>query len=1038
MKNVKKLVSLFVAVCMLLTALGGLTVSAATEPTASHTIDFNSFAANTNFKTADGTAVTFRTTASNLADGLCQYENVTGIRGKEDGVLKMYPKTGTEIPSDRGEAACMTGIGETNPVTVKNGEYYEISFDYSWSGSAAGDGTEFRGFYGSNNAIMYFFKTLKDGKLKTVFGQDVQGLNYFFTKNAWYHIRMIVKANDEVAKHHYYFYVNDALIADGDFTPCDRNGNNTVTSAFTGFNFFNLLQYTDIQKGTTYQNADPPVLYIDNFTTSAYAQLPEMQPMVMGYNFDNITPSEATTEIANEIGSKNAYWQSLSLRTDAGHEAKIVDGALGKAAGDHSLYLYQSAKPTDASSLLVMPFPGYGTSAASEHSAKVKPGEYTNLEVYMAWDGTSNYKQIQGFYNTGKDGDGKGSTATVAIATDGSVAAFGKTVANVKLMENTWYKLNLVIHSDSQAAENDADKNWFKLYINDELAQDQTVFVPTARTSEGSATALDSFMGLKQLWLQSTNIVDSYPTAGAYFDDLTVEYTKTEPGFTPTTVTYSTDNANMVMAGTLSSYTGTKMQGATASVSDGTIQIVNASGQDVDTFTGGGDHFRIIKADGTKLYGFTDNSQKVVEDRGDFTAAEDGTPNELQYYQFADKGGTASVQTGLAGKNAADNFVTLQLTDCVPESASKPIDPFFAKWVSNSSLPNASLPNLNAHLPYTVEMTVRLEGDYSYSNMQLYPDATVTDLSTGINVIQITPDGRIIGLDNSVVTYNKGEWVKLAATVYPKANKIETFVNGRRLARTEFMKGLAEGKTAVIARYKFEQGALGDGESKKSFAFSFDNLKTYNGVYEENAITLTDSTGTFDIYNTGRVIFTNDASYADDFAGDVSGYQVTPVLFTDAGLAQTTNEFAEGSILAVPNTKGDIIKYYYVSVGAPEAVKVKSITNSNGTPAGYAVGTNNLKVNMLAFKPMNSQNITVVAAEKNISGMNQLLSAGTVTNEMNAAMYDKAADAYCYPAAIQSGVITMQIQKPKEESKLELYVWDDNQTPMTTLMPISR
>ena len=1074
MKKIKRISALFMVVAMLMTMLGGISVNA--EETASGdaipsvSYDFSEFTTNdeASMNNDDWTVQIRRRTnvSDKTGSDLMNYESVKGALGKatDDGAIKIaYSPEG--IIEANADPASFFRLQPKNPIFVENGDFYEISLDMAWAG--AGSSKEIRvGIPGDDGSltgvIAYLLNISSAGVVKSPAlipdngGKLTKSANYTVAANTWYNYRFVVKAGENKPESgltedmsYHWIYINGTLVSEGPFVHYERNkGMQDKITRFRGFSYMWFL--CSDNKATTkptadseYKNDNPATTYIDNVRISKPSALPEIVN-TKTMDFNTFTPSNDTASVKSQITAIHGFYPKTAYQNLTGDVYNIRDGVYGKAAGDRSLFMQKSAEWThsiDETQYVQYEEAGYHTGGLRA-SIYTEPDDFYEMQLSMAWDGETENKAVQTFYNIDQEGDGKAVGYTINVAPNGSVVAMGTSIPEAgNLLPNTWYKFNLVIHAGDNTAESDDDKNWFKFYINDELVKDKTVFSPIGRTvvktenADGSFTSTqknityNKFMGFKKYWLTlqtlKTNNPEGTATPGAYFDDFVVRHCgTTEPVYTG--VKISSDDAvvdNYLNSGcSYQSYYDDRAAGKTINVNDGTVELFDAKYNPVSALDGKLNHYKITRNDGTVLFGTLRNANTVAKNEV-FEKLDAGTKANFNYAQKAYT--VENYETGVAGKNANDYALTMKTTETYQDNKDN-LNPFLQVTIgSKETIGHTVIEDI-----YTVAFSIRATGEFNSTNLLFIP--LNTENGEGwYNAMNFTSNGQVFirgNLDNSrshVADIRPGEWVRFAMTVYPDTNMVEIYFNDK-LIETQQMWFNGANK---LARFKIEQAFLSAGEDdKKTGEFSIDDFRIYCGSRPAMDPVELESMDEdlFKVYNDGDIIFMPEEVIYEDIASNVAGFgtaKVMPAVFTDASMTEALTSMddvlEDGNVFVVSNDEGTVYEYFYLAEGEPSVIKVLETTNSNGTPAVWTNGGHrDLRAHFACYKSF-EKNATVVVAQYDKSG--NLLSTGLVTNEY--AVSTPGTSDYCWPKKADSGTITMDLEDVPDYT-VKLFVLD--------------
>lgn len=496
--------------------------------------------------------------------------------------------------------------------------------------------------------------------------------------------------------------------------------------------------------------------------------------------FDNeIASGETVMNMIYSEGVNIAGWSTAFPRTNSGYTLAYYGqgyGKFGKTAKDGSVHLFRTSQTSvsDATQYIQYQEEGYNGTVTQNTASKLNEGEFSEIELYMAWsEGTKDYRTIAASLNN-NDGEGNGKYggwegAILQVDPNGKVLVFGSDIG-VTLDSEKWHKFNLVLHAgDKDAADTDG-KNWYKLYIDNRLVKDKTVFEVKSRSK-----VLNKFTGFQGYELTLRTVANNTVTDGVWFDDFTVKNNlKTEPSLQATSVTTE---------GAAKKYLGNGFSG----YADDRVSIENLKFADnvkVDYVTESGEAAADLKAEktyvrvndnGEKLYGVIRNKSEKVFEKTDFSS--DAVGGASVY--------TVSSVSGKAGKAASDTAMCLSCDNTSGSSDAWPSIQIRNKEHMNSKIDPTK--------PFTAEVSILADGDFEQTNIQLGNDGAKL-------VAYLKSDGTVRDSSHETVAkYAKGEWIRIGISVYPAANKLELRVNGADCGEYDFA------NASAFTRLRYEQ-----------------------------------------------------------------------------------------------------------------------------------------------------------------------------------------------------------------------------------------
>lgn len=524
MNNKKRITSLFVCVCMLVTLFSGFsTVHAAKNGVV---IDFeqaelkasaNSHGFNDMIYT-QGDGWTLRARRSHEGHSAAI---VDGNYGKTSKVLKVATKATTTEKTSHDPTNQVTLIPDNSNRMSSTSQYFEVEFDLMMNGKsnlefmgAAARGTE------SGRPMRLLLASNGTSKVAKV-DMAKDGTSIALNENKWNHFQFVFQSSDITNansttddKHKYWVYVNGALTASGENKfVTDRGG---YVSQFFGFDNLDIRMLTDFN-GTTRETTSSAEMYLDNISLGVYEAFPETA-YVKSIDFDSIGVVSDTQDAAAAYKANTAFFAQTS-GSECLNKLEFVGGALGKDAKDISAKLYQTEEHKDVQRLVLRE-----TGYESNKAPVINPGEWYMVDFEMAKVGIQSEGGIHAFYNHDMGHDGKGGPVLMKVTEGGSLYV-NDTETGEYIGDDAWHKYTLAIRAADPDGEGDAAKDWIKLYV-DNIQVLSEEFKTTTRVNGGAFEMLPEFKGIKQLWFQNFQ-KGAFDAAKAnasatYFDNITV------------------------------------------------------------------------------------------------------------------------------------------------------------------------------------------------------------------------------------------------------------------------------------------------------------------------------------------------------------------------------------------------------------------------------------------------------------------------------------------------------------------------------------
>ncbi|MBQ4110021.1 MAG: hypothetical protein IJC74_03975 [Clostridia bacterium] len=694
--------------------------------------------------------------------------------------------------------------------------------------------------------------------------------------------------------------------------------------------------------------------------TMAFVPTYALDDAIGAIGFDNLTLSEhdgsiasiatATdtaiaeiTDSANFGGFTNVKGSNLS---SANGGVTIEAGNFGKPADDKVVHLWRPSGVTAGDA-------GQGILIGHE-AQRMSEGEYTEIEVYMAWDGTSSdTKGIVGYYTlpesitNGTDGKaGRHNCPDYVLYVDGS----GKlTVLNeatgVTLTPNKWHKINLVMKSGKGGTSTTAidgktgtadiwsvypvtdasmNTNAYSLYIDNAPVIENKVFTPEGNIHSKAESAaqfggyqwgnkgyFDEFLGFYQLIAEVRTSANNTATTGVWLDDLSYSN-----GLDNAPV-YSND-----VSFTLKD-TASDVAKLYKDVVVGSTQYID-SRVDPNDFLLNGEELGIEKtslADGESVNLWTTNaageklSPAIVNTSTTRAALNCSGTRDIGFGFKSSATPTYAVTEPLGGVSDNGYAIVNSNTDVA--------------WAEIEDVENTDYVSKKDVLPYTVEASFLFDGNFRYFSFGMQ------SIEGGWWSFAFRNDGTIAvnNRDDFVIgRYQKGQWVRVSTTYYMTAKKAEVYVDGVSL-------GCFDTNCSSINRVKWPFYLAKDAETGNVAAakWAVDEIHKYNGsrrsAETEPALDLTSDTLT--IGKSAIFIPTTADRLQDNFFaalnttnGDIENAKI----FTDSTLTEENDGVIKtGNILVISRNldhNSKAYSYYYLVAGAANDLSIESVSET--------------------------------------------------------------------------------------------------------------
>lgn len=664
------------------------------------------------------------------------------------------------------------------------------------------------------------------------------------------------------------------------------------------------------------------------------------------------------------------------------NKAQVADGVFGKAAGDKAVHFFRSESSTSVDA---------GNGVKLGLAGTMSEGEYTEIEIYMAWDNNCNAtKGVLGFYrNTGGTGqsrtqnDGVTDSYLFSVNKEGILYVMGENTG-IYLPAEKWYKFNLVMKAgtgSTTTADNGNKKDaygnyivtdsslntnryWF--YLDNTPIKEDVVLNAFGRGQTGWNGKYVDFSGFSYIYPEMRT-TDKSASSGVWIDDISVSQGIAElPSYTNSSIEVS-DAADQSSAARL--YSG---------AANGLTQFVDER-VDLSELTVGGEAFgeagsrlaagekayAALNAGGEKLYAMAVNTtrqEKVYDMSSDSPRATFG----------GDAGSVSNVTEGVAGSADGNSYMKIQAKTSVV-------------WKDQEDSTVTLYPgHSGSNAPKTIEASVLMNGSREFritmkSNAGKWYTPVVAEADGHVTVDRYT-HRRIM----------PGTWARYAVTLYPAAGKAEVYLNGELIAVTgcdTTMKSVAY--LRLIG--KFAKGE--DGNNAQGY-IAYDDIHMYNGARPANepALKLTSRTMTV---GDGVIFVPETAADQGSFYADLNvtgGDLDNAFICKNSALSEKISEsddISEGNIFVVPRNLDNsavAYSYYYLAKGGAAPLGIAEISKS------LAVGKNEgVSVTVNFYKPVSSCS-ALIFAKYNGSKL-----TGIAKSEINAVEIAGHSGDYSYP-----------------------------------------
>lgn len=303
-----------------------------------------------------------------------------GVYGKasDDYALDLYNRAGNkgnvgrtfrfgDIDEQSGEVkpngVQLAGVKKSNNeircMKAEQGDYYDIEFYAAWQ---ANTNLQLEGYYMGQltmpeTGANYWAATGKgvllnvwtNGTVKLL-NKDALGEKLVLNPEQWYKFNLVLR-NTADGKNSYDFYVDNALIQSGDFSPAitqsEARGSLTNFQGFYGYNFINMVDAAT--SDNAYMNAEHHA-YMDDFTVTNYGKTAPAiaQPTMSG--LDDSAAAYLGSAASGYVDSGITYtdsWKADGNRIFLKKKGSDADLASGTALTEGEYYLRSIDKNGD-------------------------------------------------------------------------------------------------------------------------------------------------------------------------------------------------------------------------------------------------------------------------------------------------------------------------------------------------------------------------------------------------------------------------------------------------------------------------------------------------------------------------------------------------------------------------------------------------------------------------------------------------------------------------------------------------------------------
>lgn len=590
-----------------------------------------------------------------------------------------------------------------------------------------------------------------------------------------------------------------------------------------------------------------------------------------------------------------------------------VSGKFGKGTDDTSLYLHNDAGEVGGDPFVQVK----ADQMIKANYGKVSSGNVQVLSFNAAFDDSMAPIVVNGkAYSEDNGGDGKLNRPFIQLNKDGSISVFGNKVLfnNDSFRPNVWYNVKLVLYAGDDSSAEEAGKNKFSVYINNEPVAENLAFAFTSRGTGNSFAKRNQYRGIKEAWFNcpmdnAKNEDGTFKASGFYIDD--IKMFNAANSYTPLKSTMIPNDSSIAKFinypyAIFAADSLTVEQVKNVTIPNGSVLAVSdVDGTEVLTGSASGKYLRIKDYACDELYipitksqmDYTYTAENIAENAVDPTAA--SAPN----WTTAEGGSWFKWNGFTEGKTLADNVAGMNGKSLMlgVDSASEDNLHFIVK------APNEALPA--AYEPMTIEANVYTSSKDKSVELWAYMDGKTNNSSSGHFDFLYGMRNNQINCASTYTEYPAGRWYKFAVTFYPASNQADIYLNGQLT------------KTTTID-FKYINGfRFVAKEDAEGFA-AINNIKVKNGVYNPEAganIKLQEGAEDVVTVNDKEKTITLTEEIDVDSMTDIFNMNgITYSLYSDSTLANKvmSGNMTNGNVLAA--AKNDIYSYYTIIYEQPE------------------------------------------------------------------------------------------------------------------------
>lgn len=899
-----------------------------------------------------------------------------------------------------------------------NGVGWKMTFDFAHNGTTRKliQGASWSANSSGTSAWDTIFYVNGDGSYG-VMNNTLIGASGSIAANKWHNVEIRIIKND--GNNYFELYINGEL---------KKSMTTAMSNKWKGFQGFKWLQ---IGQYVPDNNASQSDLWLDNFRVELIKQDATVTEKTMDFDGANIADKNSWRGDYSFVMNDCTGGKSASVKTD------IVDGAMGRAKGDKSLYIYNDPNvaitSTDNQGFIDVRADGYV-------SLPVSVGKWHKNSFSMAFS-NNELIDITAFFN----GDSatnwdKGRVWSYIKVVNGAVQFSGNATTG-KVEANKFYKFDIVTYSGEKSSTD--NKNKVRVYLDNELIYSNDAYVPTTRYNQ-----LESFSGIYKMCVGGKMFGNGVGSTDAlrefWLDDLSMSVHDTEPTFTEVDVNSSNAEFSKYMTGDLNLYVDSNAVWDNSFVDENAPEdeaaIFVAKKADGTALNEGdaidGICYYSVTSGGSTLYGkMIDNvSRTAIDEKFD-----DSTDGSIDAYWDTNMRNytTYTYPAGVGGRAADDKSMMIKTTGYDKDYIVEKDSNYAAAANKETYLIEQGAPylylrtttqswttkyiSLDNYEPTHFEYSILLDGDDWYElRMRLN-----TEKGEDFKAVSFKQNGTVCDKNGNTVGYfNKGQWTKVEASVYPATAEYIVKINGKQVIRGTYNPYNSEGLgNSRIYIFRLEQ--LFDAESgvSKSGVFCLDDFRAYQGSYQAQASIddLKLSSDSNDVYNDGGAIVIDEEVDTVEFDITAEDGQ-TIKYYTDSTLSAELEEFdyiSDGNVIVL--TDGNLYKYYQVRYDEekqPSIFELNDITDSKGNSVlnGVSAGTVDFVFDIDLYKA-NMPVYPIVAQYTKDGVLIKIRDARGVYNLKD------SNDAYSFGKKVK---LTVPVDVENiADSYIKLMVWDD-------------